>query len=398
MCALDIAITGMGGVCAMGSCVQAIRENLNCPQAHRKDASLLGQTALSYPFFAVPPGILADTERADSRATLHLALHALREACTQAQFSSSPQCPTGPVGIVMGTTAGSALHFLNGYAAQRQGKTASFEDVDAYLASNLALELAQILQIQGPALTIANACTSGADALGMAADMIRTGQCDYMICGGADALSIVPHTGFIRLMIYDDQACRPFDAQRKGLNLGEGAACFVLETAARAKVRSVPVRGYIRGYGAASDAHHFTAPHPEGRGLVQAIEQALQQAEISADDLAFINVHGTATLENDKVEGGVIRQLFPHIPVWASKGSTGHTLGAAGSLEALLCLLALDQRCIPPSLGFSSPDPLIGVSPTQQVKPIRKNHALSLSLGFGGGNAALVVERSVHAQ
>jgi 3-oxoacyl-(acyl-carrier-protein) synthase len=149
----------------------------------------------------------------------------------------------------------------------------------------------------------------------------------------------------------------------------------------------------VLGYGNASDAHHFTAPHPEGRGLASAIRAALSQAGLQAADMAFVNAHGTATRENDRVEGRLLSTMLPHVPVWASKGGTGHTLGAAGALEAVLSLAALRCGTVPASPGFSRVDPEIGLEPTQSACPVSSPFALSTSLGFGGGNAALVLGR-----
>ena len=164
---------------------------------------------------------------------------------------------------------------------------------------------------------------------------------------------------------------------------------LILESADRVGDR--PVLGRIAGYGCMADAHHFTAPHPEARGLRAAMASALDEAGLRPEDMAFVNVHGTATRENDRVEGGMVRDTLPSVPVWASKGGTGHTLGAAGAIEAVLTLLALRAGTIPPSTGFHVPDPDIGVEPVRTATRIEKTSALSLSLGFGGSNAALVL-------
>jgi len=206
-------------------------------------------------------------------------------------------------------------------------------------------------------------------------------------------LSLIPHTGFARLMIYDHEPCRPFDRTRKGLNLGEGAAALILESVEHACRRNAAILGYVLGYGSAADAYHFTAPHPEGRGLAASIRIAFDHAGLSAPDMAFVNAHGTATPENDKVEGRLLAKLLPATPVWASKGGTGHTLGAAGALEAVLAVQALIRRRVPASLGFREPDPETDCIPTRDILALDSPYALSTSLGFGGGNAALVLGR-----
>lgn len=382
------AITGLGCVCAAGNTAETVWDGLCTGGCAPTPPDMLGPDALPYPLFAVDSALFPGGRRRSAADTLVLARHAARAALAQAR-PEREQVRT--MGVVLGTTAGSALHFLEGYAASREGRETSSPDREDYFASNLALALGREFEAGGPLLTVADACTSGADAVGLGLDLIRQGQCDCVLCGGADALSLVPHTGFARLMIYDAEPCRPFDATRRGLNLGEGAAVLVLESEAHARRRGAAVLGRVLGYGAAADAHHFTAPHPEGRGLAAALERALQEAGLTAGDMAFVNAHGTGTLENDKVEGAVLRRLLPGVPLWAGKGSTGHTLGAAGALEAALCLLALRQGRIPASRGFRTPDPAIGLSPTQESTPVSTPYAVSTSLGFGGGNAVLVL-------
>jgi 3-oxoacyl-[acyl-carrier-protein] synthase-1/3-oxoacyl-[acyl-carrier-protein] synthase II len=382
----DIAITGTGAVCALGSCPSDIQQALYAPCCQRKlsSASLLDNQALDFPFFAVDDALWHNGRKKSGEDTLHLGLLAARQALLQSAY------PTSEMAVIAGTTSGTALHFLQGYAKSRQGLPRT-PDCDDYLVSNPALALSLNLQLKGPQITISNACVSGTDALGMAADMIACGQCSAVLCGGMDALSIVPHTGFSRLLIYDSAPCRPFDRTRQGLNLGEGAAFVVLEKASVARARGAKILGYIAGYGSKSDAHHFTAPHPYGQGLESAVNEALTRAGISESELAFINVHGTGTRENDKIEGQTLHRMFPHVPLWATKGLTGHTLGAAGALEALFTLMALKQGIVPASTGFQNPDPEIGAAPTQIQTSFSQKAALSTSLGFGGSNSALVI-------
>ncbi len=394
-------VTGMGCVCAAGRSPAEVFASLSSGQRTLTSSDVLGEVAMPYPFFAAPEEAFGLGRCFSGKDTLHLAQYAADRALAQAQLS--PQSKAS-MPIMVGTTAGSALHFLQGYAVSREvvpntvpptpPVKSTHLDTEEYFLSNLALHI--LPESQGARLTLTNACTSGADALGLAIDAIAMGQ-DCVLCGGADALSVVPHTGFARLMIYDSEPCRPFDGNRKGLNLGEGAAFVVLESYEHAMARGANILGFVLGYGAASDAYHFTAPHPEGRGLRASIDIAMQQAfgEMAHpwEHMAFVNAHGTATPENDKVEGAVLRHIHESygLPVWASKGGTGHTLGAAGALEAVLCLEALHQKNIPASLGFSAPDAHIGLCPTQEKTVLSASCALSTSLGFGGGNAALVL-------
>ncbi len=392
----SVCVSGMGCVCAAGlEYTQFLQAKTTL-----SSQSILHKDAMPYPFFAAPEEAFGGKRLFSAKDTLHLALYAAEKALYEARVSPSSPENTKSVqslGVVLGTTAGSALHFLDGYAKSKaEEKTTSMaQDIEEYFAANLALSLAQKLHCHGPAITVANACTSGADAIGLGMDMIIQGQCSMVICGGADALSLVPHTGFARLMIYSKDLCRPFDAQRQGLNLGEGAGIVVLENTEHALARGITPLGYIAGYGSFADAHHFTAPHPEARGLQRAVDAALHAASITADNLAFINAHGTATPENDKVEGAFFHKHFSKTPVWGSKSITGHTLGAAGAIEAIFCLLALQQRKVPATIGFEHIDPNIGLAPTiseLDLQPSQQHYALSTSLGFGGSNAALVLK------
>ena len=397
-----VVVTGMACLCAAGDTPAAVLDGLQNGRRELIAASVLDNRALPYPFFGLDAKHFPGGRKHSAQDTLMLARAVCHSALAEAAL---PQHLLREAGVVLGTTAGSALHFLEAYADSRENAVVqdpevshsaglvSGADRDDYFSANLALEMD--VEAYGPRLTVTNACTSGADAIGLAMNMITTGQCQCVLCGGADALSLVPHTGFARLMIYSDQPCRPFDRDRKGLNLGEGAAALILESGEHARSRNAKVLGQVLGYGNASDAHHFTAPHPQGRGLATAIRSALQQAGLEAVDMAFVNAHGTSTRENDKVEGRLLRTLLPGVPVWASKGGTGHTLGAAGALEAVLTLAALACGTVPASPGFSAVDPEIGFEPTQRALAISLPFALSTSLGFGGSNAALVLGRTI---
>lgn len=399
-----VAITGMASVSAAGINNAEIWANIINGNRNLSPSSILHKNALPYPFFASPT--LLDCRQYSAADTLNLARLTANIAIKEAKIDVS----THKTGIILGTTAGSALHFIETYAQKRNlspqdadisstnvEKNKEFYDVDDYFKSNLALNLGKELHVKGPLLTIANACTSGADAIGLGMELLQQNECEYAICGGADALSLVPHTGFIRLMIYDEKPCRPFDINRAGLNLGEGSAVLILEKLENALNRKAPILGLICGYGSGSDAHHFTAPHPNARGLLHSYNTAIKEANINKEEIAFVNAHGTATRENDKIEGKFFREHLANIPIWASKPITGHTLGAAGALEAVFSVLALQRGIIPKSAGFTDIDPDIDLSPTMENTITKKKYALSTSLGFGGGNAALLVSTDMTA-
>lgn len=359
-------IAGLGGVCALGRNFAEI--SLNMFKAPPEPG--LVQGALPFPFFSAA----LEKRRHSARDSFSLALAAAGEALAMAGWRDLDKCA-----LIAGTTSGTALHFLQSYKDGAPG-----EDLSDYLDFNTGMALAASLGAKGLALTISNACASGADAIGLGLDLIRSGMAERVICGGADAFSLIAHTGFARLKLLDKSRCRPFSKDRRGLNLGEGAAFFCLEKKAKNPM------GRVLGWGAASDAWHLTAPHPEGRGLMKALARAA--CEAGSGRPAFVNAHATGTRENDKVEGAVLKKAMPDAPVWASKPLTGHTLGAAGAIEALLTLAALMAGRLPAHHAAFEPDPEIGVNPAREESPVSGKSAVSLSLGFGGGNSVLFLE------
>jgi 3-oxoacyl-[acyl-carrier-protein] synthase-1/3-oxoacyl-[acyl-carrier-protein] synthase II len=257
--------------------------------------------------------------------------------------------------------------------------------------SNPASFIAREIGAIGPVQTIVNACSSGTDAIGIGASWIRAGICDVVIAGGADELCRTTYNGFISLMIYDDSPCKPFDKNRKGLNLGEGAGMLVLESDVSMSLRKKEARSYILGYGTASDAYHLTAPSPDGKGLKRAIVNAIEESGLAPEDVSFINAHGTGTPDNDEVESRVINKLFSDIPFFSTKGFTGHTLGAAGGIEAVFTVGCLEQGRVPVNIGFTSHDPNLPKDPTKEEMKIDCRIAVSQSLAFGGQNAVLIM-------
>ncbi len=380
-----VLITGLGAVSAAGigcrDTLRAFEQPRRIPRPVRRF-----DTPVSLPVFEIET--LPDPDGLETMRTHRLALRAVREALDEA--GASP-LRGKRVGIALGTTVASQLNDLDFYKTWREHRSAPLDAVDRFLAGNLAEWVARELDVQGPAVTVVNACSSGADAIGAALGWLRAGLCDIAVAGGADELNRVPLAGFNALGVASAEPCRPFDKNRSGLNLGEGAGVLVLETAESARARGIRSPLFLAGTGSAVDAYHLTAPHPQGRGLRRAVFQALETAGIGAGEIAFINAHGTSTRENDKVEGGVLRELFPNTPILSTKGFTGHTLGAAGGLEAVFSVLGLREGWVPASAGFQTPDEEIGVVPTLGKTDVAGSYALSTSLAFGGSNAAVLI-------
>lgn len=250
--------------------------------------------------------------------------------------------------------------------------------------------LAEQLGVHGPAYSLSTACTSSAKALISGARLIRAGLADLVLAGGVDTLARFTIAGFSSLDSVSNQPCLPFSANRCGINIGEAAALFVLSR------DTAPVA--LAGYGESSDGYHISAPDPEGHGARLVINDALRRAGCSAADIGYINLHGTATPHNDAMESRVIHDLLPGVAASSTKPLTGHTLGAAGSLEAALCWLTLTDSAqrLPPNWWDGAADPALPSLPLVQpgqlaAQPLR--YALSTSFAFGGSNAALVLGR-----
>lgn len=382
----EVFITGMGVVSAAGVGVAGSLASMETGERNVGPVSLF-TTPIDLPVFEVAS--LPPRTRPGNMRTLELLELALEEALADAELDAFDGIR---VGVALGTTVACQLNDLGFYSTFRKNNAAPMDSVDGFLEGNLAEATARRLGLEGPTLVVANACSSGTDAIGAALSWLNAGLCDIAIAGGADEMNRIPICGFNALGVASDEPCAPFDGNRHGLNLGEGAGVLILETAQSAARRGVTSRLRVCGYGSSADAYHLTAPHPEGEGLARAIDTALEQAGIQPSDIAFINAHGTSTPDNDRVEGQTLLWLFgKEIKVLSTKGYTGHTLGAAGGIEAVFAAAGLRERWIPGSAGFQTVDEEIGLVPTTGKTEITGRYALSTSLAFGGNNAALVL-------
>lgn len=386
-----INITGIGAISAAGGNLAETLESFRSGTRNAGPVTLF-ETPLQYPVFEVKriPGEFL----LEGRRTLGLALIAVDEALREAGLGDD--LSAFRVGVCMGTTVACQLNDLEFYQSYRSTGSASMVPVERYLKGNLAEFVSRKFRAKGPAFTVVNACSSGTDAIGVALSWLKNGLCDIAIAGGADELNRIPLCGFGSLGIVSRELCAPFDRDRKGLNLGEGAGVMILETRESASGRGRSSDLYLSGYGSASDSYHLTAPRPDGAGLERAVLKALSDSEIQPGDISFINAHGTATQDNDLVEGNTLGRIFgTDLKMHSTKGYTGHTLGAAGGLEAVFSAAALRERWIPASAGFNNKDENIAVSPVRERTDIRGDYALSTSLAFGGNNAAIVIGRRV---
>jgi 3-oxoacyl-[acyl-carrier-protein] synthase II len=256
--------------------------------------------------------------------------------------------------------------------------------------------LAWRLGIHGPRETLVMACASGGASLALGADLVRSGAVDVALAGGVDAFTRICFMGFNALKLLDPEPCRPFDRARRGMSIGEGAAFLVLEAAAHCRERGGRVYAELAGAGMSTDAHHVTAPHPEGDGMVRAMLAALADGGLAPGDVGYVNAHGTGTPQNDSVEGLALRRVFGEgaVLVSSSKSMVGHTMAAAGSIEAVATVLALEHGLVPPTATLADPDPAIPFDCVPgAARPVALGAALSNSFGFGGQNVSLVFTR-----
>lgn len=384
-----ILITGLGVISAAG---RDLDETLNSFADEKRNAGRVSlfETVLNYPVFEVPE--IPEEFILEGQRTLSLALCAVYEALGEADLDAG--LANYRVGVCMGTTVASQLNDLEFYKSYRRDGSAPMTAVDRYLKGNLAQCISRKIGAHGPSLTVVNACSSGTDAIGAALSWLKNGLCDMAVAGGADELSRIPYCGFGSLGIVSTDLCAPFDGDRKGLNLGEGAGVLVMETADSARQRGKTSDLYLGGYGSGADAYHLTSPSPDGTGLKAAIHKALTDSGVAPQQVSFINAHGTATIENDIVEGKVLKDIFgSDLKMLSTKGYTGHALGAAGGMEAVFTALCLRKGWIPASAGFNNMDEAISIAPVKNRTAIGGCYAVSTSLAFGGNNAALVFER-----
>jgi 3-oxoacyl-[acyl-carrier-protein] synthase I len=328
-------------------------------------------------------GALAEFDCRNNRlAQIGLEQDGFREAVSRARAKYGAE----RVAVLLGTSTSGILQTELAYRSRDPQGTLP-KDFDYRHAQNLfsVTDFARrSLGLEGPAMTISTACSSSAKVFASAARYIEAGVADAAVVGGVDSLCLTTLHGFTSLQLVSDEPCRPFDAARKGMSIGEAAGYALLE--------NVEPRGLsLVGYGESSDAYHMSTPQPEGEGALAAMHQALSRAGLEPSAIDYVNAHGTATPANDRAEDRALVRLFgDKVPVSSTKGWTGHTLGAAGIIEAIVCFLALEHGLIPGTLNSSAVEPGLESQVVLQNRSAPLRHALSNSFGFGGSNCSLV--------
>lgn len=302
------------------------------------------------------------------------------------------------IGVSVGTTLGEsqAIEKIT-YQSLFKGEDecGEVDMLDQFCPTNLATCVSEEFELEGPTVLIPTACSAGNYAISYAFDLIRSGRADIMIAGGAEPFSKVLHIGFARMMLLAPERCQPFDRERKGLLVSEGAGFLVLEEYDHAKKRSANIYGEILGYGLSCDAYHMAAPEPEGRGAAEALQKALNSAKLNPEDIQYISAHGTGTKTNDLVETKAVKKVFgplaKGIPISSIKSMIGHTMGASGAIEAVLCALVLQRKIIPPTINYIEPDPLCDLDYVPNTaRDLSVSKIVSNAYGFFGNNGSII--------
>jgi 3-oxoacyl-[acyl-carrier-protein] synthase II len=402
----EIAVTGIGLITPAGVGAQDTWQGtLTGRSAAAYDSHLAENGAI--PISCRVPGFdpvkaLGGAARRMERF-VQLALAAAREAITDAALDTTAWEPAR-VAVIIGVGAESKNIGAETFRKchERQYRAVSPTAVPRIIVNAAAYTVSQILGAQGPSMAVSTACASGADALAIARDLLAADRCDIAIAGGTEApVDPITAVSFRQMQALSQRtsnpegASRPFDTDRDGFVLGEGAGLLVLERAAHARARRAPIRALLTGHGQSNDAYHYAAGHPDGRGITQAYTAALTDADLATCDIDHINAHATSTVMNDAIEATTLNRIFEGRvpPVTATKSIIGHTLGAAGAIEAGVAVLALQHQLIPPTANLDTLDTAIDLDiVTKAPRKKRLTTIASNSFGFGGHNTVLIIK------
>ena len=400
----DVVVTGIGAVTPLGENIPISWNNLisgqdaDGPVDHFDTAGCRCHRAANA---ALPPlpDFSAKELRRLPRAS-RLAIPAVKEALAQAKLlDERGKCRLPVLALSVSTTAGGMAlgeSFFREVLAKKRAHL--FSQVSRYLPHEQVLDIQKALDFEGPAMIVANACASGANAIGHAYDLVSTGVADCVLAGGFEALTELVYVGFDCLQATTTEKCRPFDLNRSGLLLGEGAAFLVVESREHAARRGINPICRITGYSHTTDYFHLTQPQPEGKVLAQVMKEATSQAGTSPAEIGYVNAHGTGTVINDPAEALAYCLFFgdalSQTRISSTKAAIGHTLGAAGAIEAVFTIQSLSTHQIPPQIHLQTPLPemALALAATSESQNDFR-HAMSVNLGFGGSNAALLFSR-----
>lgn len=395
-----VQVVGSGLICSIGTnydeCLNALRigehgiRPLDMLSSAHTGTLPVGQVTLGDEELVRLLGL----ENREVTRTAMLGLHAAREAVNNSGLKDITRWRTG---LISGTTVGGMDRTERFMPEYLQDHTAGkLADVALHGCGAVTEFIAGELGVRDFVSTINTACSSSLNAIVYASRLINHDVLDVAIAGGTDALTKFTINGFNSLMILDKALCRPFDAERNGINLGEGAGYVVLLSDKVVREERLNPVAYVSGFANVSEAFHQTASSPDGRGAYASMEKAIEMAGLSGGEIGYINLHGTGTLNNDLAEGMALRRLFgATIPPHSStKSFTGHALGGSGGIESVFCLMTLEHQCILPNLRFQSPMPEVQLTPATGFTAGKVDHAINNAFGFGGNCSSLILSRA----
>ena len=395
---MSVAVTGMGIICAIGHDAGDVWKNITNNRSGIGPSEgldtpiskthVFGQIKLTNSQLVSD---LGENAIGLSRTSL-LSIVAIKEALDSAGIGASEVD-----GLIAGTTVG-GMDKSEKFFSERIQKdnNSKINSLLTHSCGDTTTRVAHFLGFNGKIETVCTACSSSANSIMLGKRMIESGQYERVIVGGTDPLTAFTANGFNSLMILDPYHTRPMSGDRKGLNLGEGAAYLVLESEDSAKQRGADIHGLITGCGNTNDAYHATASSPDGDGAYLSMTKALSMAGIKASEVDYINAHGTGTPNNDESESKAVDRVFgSQVPsISSTKGFTGHTLGAAGAIEAVLSLLAIEHQKVLPNHNYSESMPETDWEPVKELSDQRIDHVMSNSFGFGGNNSTVIISKA----
>jgi 3-oxoacyl-[acyl-carrier-protein] synthase II len=392
-----VAVTGIGVVSALGPDARSFAAGLRAGRSGIAPLTLFDTAGFRATLAAQAPDPSPPVDEAQLETASRPDRFGLQAAFEAVAHAGLDARALADAAVVFGTGTG-GLTSTEAFVKAGGGPASM---LIAHQPASVTDLVARHLGVRGPRTTIMTACSSSATAIGYAADRIRLGHVEVALAGGAEGLTRLTYAGFgcLRATAPGDEPCRPFDAERKGLTLGEGAAVLVLEDYDRARARGATIYAVVAGWGITADAHHMTAPHPEGEGAARAMQMALDDAHLSADAIGYVNAHGTGTPHNDAAETLAVKRVLgaraPSVPVSSIKSMVGHTLGAAGAIEAAASVLSLAGGFLPPTVHLRTPDPAFGLDYIPgAAREVAVEAILSNSFAFGGNNTVLAFTRA----
>lgn len=394
-----VVVTGLGAVTSLGKDLAGTWDGLVAGRSGIGPITLFDATGFRTKLAAevkeLPDAGISPADRRRMSRTDVIGLAAAREALEDSGLDLARENPTR-VGVVLGGGVSGLLDSENYFRTllkEGPGKARPTRTLN-HPPDHTTDRIAERWGFLGPRCTITTACSSSATSLGYAADLIRHGFCDVVITGGADTFARLTHGGFNALRAVDPEPCRPFDRRRKGLSIGEAAGILVFEEEGRARRRGAKVRSRFLGYGVTSDAHHMTQPEPSGEACARTIRACLEGSRLNADEVDYVNAHGTATPQNDSAEtASIVRALGErarHLPVSSIKSMLGHCLCSAGAIEAVATVLTIEHGIVPPTIRWEEPDPECNLDVVpNEARDVKVRVALSNSFAFGGNSTVV---------